>query len=51
MRFKTAVIIVLIVALFPALATGVAQETVRAALQAISNLLRPEKVNKKSLVA
>jgi hypothetical protein len=38
-RFKTAAILVLIVALFPAMATGVAQETVRAALQAISNLV------------
>ncbi len=39
MRFKTGVIIILVVALFPALATGVAEQIVRAALQAIGNLV------------
>ncbi len=39
MRFKSAVIVILVVALFPALATGVAQDTVRAVLQAIGNLV------------
>lgn len=39
MRFKTGVIIVVIVALFPALATGAAEQIVRAALQAIGNLV------------
>jgi hypothetical protein len=39
MRFKTGVIIFLVVALFPALATGVAEQIVRATLQAIGNLV------------
>jgi hypothetical protein len=39
MRFKHAALIVLVVALFPALATGVAQEAVRAVLQAVGNLV------------
>ena len=39
MRFKAAVIFVLVVALFPALATGVAQEAVRAVIQAIGHLV------------
>ena len=39
MRFKAAVIIILVVALFPALATGVAQEAVRAVIQAVSHLV------------
>jgi hypothetical protein len=39
MRFKVAVVGLLLIALFPALVTGVAQETVRAILQAIMNLV------------
>ena len=39
MRFKTACAVILVVALFPALATGVAQQLVRAVLQALSNLV------------
>ena len=38
MRFKVAVILVLVIAVFPALATGVAQETVHAVLVALSGL-------------
>jgi hypothetical protein len=39
MRFKTAVIVILVVALFPAVAIGVAQEVVRAVLQVLTNLV------------
>lgn len=39
MRFKTICIVILVVAVFPALATGVAQEVLRAVLQALSNLV------------
>jgi hypothetical protein len=38
-RFKTACVVVLVVALFPALATGVAEQLVRAVLQAAGNLV------------
>jgi hypothetical protein len=38
-RFKTACVVILVVALFPALATGVAQQLVRAVLQALGNLV------------
>ncbi len=39
MRFKVAVILLLVVAVFPALATGVAQATVHAVLVALSGLV------------
>ncbi|MGH9062767.1 MAG: hypothetical protein ACRDZQ_13880 [Acidimicrobiales bacterium] len=39
MKLKVAVIILLLLAIFPALVTGVAQEAVHAALQALSHLV------------
>ncbi|MGH9109460.1 MAG: hypothetical protein ACRDY3_08390 [Acidimicrobiales bacterium] len=39
MRWKTIVVAILIVALFPVLASGVAQDVVRAVLQAIGTLV------------
>lgn len=39
MRFKTVCVVVLVVALFPALATGVAEQLVRAVLQTLSGLV------------
>ena len=39
MRLKVAVIILLVVAVFPAFATGVAQETVHLAIQALGSLV------------
>lgn len=39
MRFKVAVALLLIVAVFPALATGVAQQTVHAVLTALAGLV------------
>ena len=39
MKLKVAVILVLIVAIFPTLVSGVARDTVHAALQAVANLV------------
>jgi hypothetical protein len=39
MRVKVAVIVILVLAVFPTLATGVAQETVHAALQALNSIV------------
>ncbi len=39
MRFKVAVALLIIVAVFPALVTGVAQQTVHAVLVALANLV------------
>lgn len=39
MRFKVAVVIVLLLAIFPALMSGVAQEVVHAVLQGLSSLV------------
>jgi hypothetical protein len=39
MRLKVAVIILLVVAVFPGFATGVAQDTVHLAIQAINSLV------------
>jgi hypothetical protein len=38
-RFKTSCVVVLVIALFPALATGVAEQLVRAVLQTVGNLV------------
>lgn len=39
MKLKVAIVIVLVLAIFPAFATGVAQQTVHLALQALSSLV------------
>lgn len=39
MKFKVGLVIVLLLAIFPAIATGVAQEFVRAVLQALGSLV------------
>lgn len=39
MRLKTAVLVLLVIAMFPVFVVGVAQQTVHAALQALSNLV------------
>ncbi|HEV8626729.1 MAG TPA: hypothetical protein VG034_19960 [Acidimicrobiia bacterium] len=39
MRLRTAVLLVVIVAVFPTLAVGVAQQTVHAAVQTVSSLV------------
>lgn len=39
MKFKVAVVIILLLAIFPALMSGVAQEFVHAVLQGLSNLV------------
>jgi hypothetical protein len=39
MKFKVAVVIVLLLAIFPSIATGVAQEFVHAVLQALGSLV------------
>ncbi len=39
MRFKVGVALLIIVAIFPALVTGVAQQTVHAVLVALANLV------------